>query len=319
MAKAGGRGSDLGGALLTLAAAVLAGAGVLACAGSWRPQLDVLAHLTPLCGAGALLILGLSPWAGTLRAVVRALAVAALAATAGLMAPEFLRSAGPTAPGAAAGEIKVIQLNALRSNADIGRVADWLIAQHPDVVTVTEARPDLVRLLVSRAGWHTAGAHGDLVIFTPRPYVRMTRPWLGPKGELTFVNATYDRADGPLELMSAHLAWPTERHVGQQARELAWVAAQRPRDRMILTGDFNATPWSAAMRRLDRNLGLIRRDRAVATWPAQVMGRPWPLPFLSIDHVYAGPAWATVKVERGPWLGSDHYPLVVTLAPVAPR
>ena len=26
-----------------------------------------------------------------------------------------------------------------------------------------------------------------------------------------------------------------------------------------------------------------------------------------------------VKVERGPWVGSDHYQLIVTLAPVAPR
>ena len=40
-------------------------------------------------------------------------------------------------------------------------------------------------------------------------------------------------------------------------------------------------------------------------------------PLLPIDHLYAGPGWATVSVRRGPPLGSDHYPLVVTLAPVA--
>lgn len=95
--------------------------------------------------------------------------------------------------------------------------------------------------------------------------------------------------------------------------------AARPRERMILGGDFNASHWSAEVRRLDHSLGLIRRERAVATWPAQVFGQAWPLPFLPIDHIYAGPGWATVKVERGPWLGSDHYPLVVTLAPIAPR
>jgi endonuclease/exonuclease/phosphatase (EEP) superfamily protein YafD len=88
---------------------------------------------------------------------------------------------------------------------------------------------------------------------------------------------------------------------------------------MILTGDLNTTPWSFGLQRLDRTLGLVRRDRALSTYPAQLFGRPWPLPFLAIDHVYAGPGWATVKVERGPWLGSDHYPVIVTLAPVSPR
>jgi endonuclease/exonuclease/phosphatase (EEP) superfamily protein YafD len=84
---------------------------------------------------------------------------------------------------------------------------------------------------------------------------------------------------------------------------------------MILTGDFNATPWSAELRRLDRTLGLSRRDRGLATWPAQLSGRTWRLPFMPIDHVYAGPDWATVSVERGPWVGSDHYPVIVTLTP----
>ena len=77
-------------------------------------------------------------------------------------------------------------------------------------------------------------------------------------------------------------------------------------------GDFNATPWSFTLQRLDHEFGLIRRDRALFSWPI------WPhlpAPFLPIDHVYAGDGWATVKVERGPKLGSDHYPVILTLAP----
>ncbi|HQR90495.1 MAG TPA: endonuclease, partial [Caulobacter sp.] len=38
-----------------------------------------------------------------------------------------------------------------------------------------------------------------------------------------------------------------------------------------------------------------------------------PAPFLPIDHVYAGGAWKTVSVVRGPALGSDHRPIVVKL------
>lgn len=87
---------------------------------------------------------------------------------------------------------------------------------------------------------------------------------------------------------------------------------------MIIAGDFNSTPWSFARRRDDRDFGLIRRTRALFTWPAEKISHnrlPAPFPYLPIDHVYAGPGWATVSVERGPRLGSDHYPVVVTLAP----
>lgn len=107
-----------------------------------------------------------------------------------------------------------------------------------------------------------------------------------------------------------------------QSRGLIEVVSHLPRERMILGGDFNSTPWSWDLQRLDREMGLIRRDRALATWPTGHSGGwrwPAPVPFLPIDHLYAGPGWATVSVVRGPRLGSDHYPLVVTLAPVAGR
>ena len=93
-----------------------------------------------------------------------------------------------------------------------------------------------------------------------------------------------------------------------------------PRERLIVTGDFNSAPWSFQRRRWDKAFGLVRRERAIPSWPAQAVGRlPWLGAFLPIDHVFAGPGWATVSARRGPRLSSDHYPLVVTLAPVAPR
>ncbi|MDE2488701.1 MAG: endonuclease/exonuclease/phosphatase family protein, partial [Alphaproteobacteria bacterium] len=88
-----------------------------------------------------------------------------------------------------------------------------------------------------------------------------------------------------------------------------------------VTGDFNSTPWSFSRRRWDKAFGLIRRDRALFSWPAgkTVWGVKPPFPILPIDHVYAGPDWATVSIRRGPKLGSDHYPVVAILAPVGPR
>lgn len=306
--------------LVTAAIGLAALAAVLGLAGRWAPRLDIFAHFAPLyaivCLLGALVALAARlVWR---RAVLLTCALGLLAS--GLMiVPEFTRLGGPPARPDAPGQIKVVQLNAHYSNTDIGRVADWLIAQHADIVTVSEARHDLRDLLVRRAGWQVAGARGDLMIFTRDHYLRMDRPRRPGGWDTTFVNATYATSSGPLEVVTTHLTWPTEAIIGQQMRDMEAIAAHRPRERMVLTGDMNATPWSAEVLRLDRSLGLMRRDRGLATFPAELFGRPWPLPFLPIDHVYAGRGWATVNVERGPWVGSDHYPLIVTLAPVAPR
>lgn len=294
-----------------------AAASLLAHSGFGSPR-AAFAHLAPLY-LSVLAPLAIAVFIRRIawrRAILLACAVT-LVASAMLLAPEFVRPTGAKAAPGRPGQIKVIQLNALRDNADVGRVADWLISERPDIVTVSEARRDLRDLLVTRAGWRTAGGAGTLMIFTPAPYMRMERPRPARGDRLVFVNATYASSSGPIEIMTTHLDRRLGPSVAGQIIALESVVSQRPQDRMILTGDFNATPWSAEIRRLDRSLGLTRRDRALASWPAQVAGRAWPLPLMPIDHVYAGPGWATVSVERGPWLGSDHYPIIVTLAPVA--
>jgi endonuclease/exonuclease/phosphatase (EEP) superfamily protein YafD len=256
---------------------------------------------------------------GRARPVGLVLGGVAVVASLLLIAPELTRDTGPTAPADAPGQIKIIQFNMLETNTEIARVADWLIAQQPDIVTVTEARHDLRDLLVKRTGWKMAGAHGHLIIFSREPRLYMDRPDFPRGSPLTLVNATYPSSSGPFEVVTAHFDWPTGREQSRERAELPGLVAHRPRARMILTGDFNSSPWSFGLRRTEKRLGLIRRDKALPTFPATRRGFLWPVPVLPIDHVYAGPGWATVKVARGPRLGSDHYPLIVTLAPVSPR
>jgi endonuclease/exonuclease/phosphatase (EEP) superfamily protein YafD len=299
--------------LVVLAAAIAA---VAALGQAQDPRLELLAQFQPVYGAVGLVGLAWALVAG--RGPIVAAIVVAVAASAWLIVPEFTRYAGPTARAGMAGQIKVIQFNALHTNRGVDPIADWLDAQQPDVITLSEARHELRDLLVRR-GWKVAGAKGSLMIFTRAPYRRMDRPRVKNVTLLTFVNATYARPGGEMEVFTTHVDRHTRQGLSALPGTLATLTAGLPTPRMILTGDFNATPWTQALRRTDAALGLTRRDRAVATWPAQVMGKRWPLPILPIDHVYAGPDWATVKVERGPWLGSDHYPLIVTLAPVGPR
>lgn len=307
----------MGGSAVVLAVAAAVGA-VSAQGGRFDPRLDVLTHFAPFYLIAGALGMAASLAASPGRWLAFTASGVAIVAGGLLIAPEFLRNAGPHAGSRAVAELRIVQFNSGRRTADVRRAADWLDRQDADVITLTEA-PGPLREHLARRGWKMAGAHGRLIIFTRKRYERMVRPDLGPGGRLNFVNATYDLGPGQLEVVTAHLDWPTRPVVEQQRRDLAQVVASRPNARMVLTGDLNATPWSFTLRRMENDLGVTRRDRALPTWPAQVMGQPWPLPFLPIDHVYAGRDWATVTVERGPWLGSDHYPVVVTLAPVARR
>ncbi len=280
---------------------------------------SLLAHFTPLY-LGAVIPLVLASFSRLLvwRWTIGIVSAVAFIMSGLLVLREVTRDAGPSVASSARDQIKIIQFNALRSNQDVGRIAEWLIAQRPDIVTISEARVDLRDALAKRAGWRAAGGHGSLMIFTARPYLKMDRPRLNQTHTPSFVNATYGVPSGPIEVLTTHFNRRRGYTVRPQREALERIVEKLPQQRMIMTGDFNATPWSGEIRALDRASILTRRTGATASWPAQVFGVRWPLPFLAIDHVYAGPEWATVRVERGPWLGSDHYPIIVTLAPTKP-
>jgi endonuclease/exonuclease/phosphatase (EEP) superfamily protein YafD len=314
--------ADLASALVVVLAGVAALAALAAQGGRTSLLLDLLGQfaLVFLAAGLAALVLALvvRRWA---RKAVAALGFVTIIASGALLAPEFLRDAGPTAAADAPRQIKVIQFNALRVNDNIAGAVDWIVAQHPDIVTVQETRRDLRDALVARTGWQVAGAAGDLMIFSRAPRIRMDRPALAEE-RLHWVNATYPSTSGPYEVVTVHLDWPLGPSQSAQWAGLADLVRRLPNDRLIVAGDFNAAPFAFAMRRGERALGLQRRDRALASFPAkwQAAGPVRsPVPILPIDHVYAGRGWATVKVERGPsGLGSDHYPLIVTLAPISP-
>jgi endonuclease/exonuclease/phosphatase (EEP) superfamily protein YafD len=75
----------------------------------------------------------------------------------------------------------------------------------------------------------------------------------------------------------------------------------------LLAGDFNTTPWAPGYREL-LAAGLDDGGLVRVSWPAFL-----PFPVIPIDHVLASPELRIVSKQRGPDLGSDHYPLVVDL------
>ena len=310
---------------LFLVAALCAGAAVAAQQGRTSLRWDLLTHFAPLWFAGALaatLFAYLAFW-GLARWGIVAMGLVGMVAAGLLIWPELIRPTGPHAGSDAAGQLKIIQFNVWDRDVDPVHTVDWIVAQHPDIVILEETTPEFRRLVEAKSGWTSPCRDCEVMIYSPHPAVRAPLPpEKGPRpGPLA--HATFTDAHGPFTVIGIHNAWPTDDDDQQrQEARLAQVIAAFPRERTIVTGDFNSTPWSFSRRRWDQAFGIPRRDRAIVSWPAGriVKGNfrmPFPFPFLPIDHVYAGPGWATVSIARGPKLGSDHYPIVAILAPVA--
>lgn len=309
---------------LALLAAVAAVAGL---AGAWSPWLDVLNALAPLwliLGAAGALVGAAAIPSGRVRAGVLILsAVAALAAGVRLT-PELARGFGPRAPAPPGAGVRVLSLNVWEDNLDPELTLRRIVEAQADVVTLQERGgrlrailPELLRRFPGRT--RCSGQAAELLILSRRPALasgcRGQRQGEGPT-RIAWLNAR-DARGRPFTVVTTHLGWPVP--AGGQSRQKQGLAAflhGLDPDSVILTGDFNTAAWTANMTRQDSLLRpLSRRTIGLATWPAAWPRVEWPapFPFLPIDHVYAGPAWRTARIARGPVTGSDHYPVVADL------
>lgn len=292
---------------------------LLAQGGRFNPRLDLFSHFALIWLCGGLAVVLYAQVSLGQRSILTGLGLAAMVGALALMAPEYLRPIEPKVAANTPNTLKIIQFNAWRKNNDIQSDVQWLASESPDVIAIEELTPELRDALLAHGGYQMTKGRLGTALFTkaaakgsPISAVRPLRAWPD------LVSATLPHPAGDYTMIGLHLTWPT--YLGQAALREQLIDNLKTVDRSkaILVGDFNLTPWSFALQDFDRRNGLSRRDRAIYSWPGQpfLEGRlSAPVPFLPIDHVYAGSAWRTVSIKRGPKRGSDHYPLIVVLAP----
>jgi len=297
--------------------------------GVW-PAADFLNQFAPAWFCAGLVAVAML--LGVSRAKVAAGLVGAGVAAIGvfMMGPEFAAKASFDAPAVEA-QVRIVQFNVFKQNLSPRRTANWVASQKADFVVLEEAyaggevmrrlradfpfvvscrgRKPCTTVILSRVA-PVAGA--GLARGDPENRKALSAGW-----------ARYDLAGRSITIVAAHLArpWPWGRQ--EEDRRLLVAELRRLRDlNLILVGDFNTTPWTFAGRRQDKLLGMRRITRALFTWPARVQPRHrvFPaIPFLPIDQAYLRPGLLPVSVRRGPYLGSDHRPVVIDLAWAALR
>jgi endonuclease/exonuclease/phosphatase family metal-dependent hydrolase len=222
---------------------------------------------------------------------------------------------------------------------DVGRVAEVIAAQSPDIVALQEvdvgrARTggvDQAHQIARRLGmaFHFNAAFkveeeqfGDAILTTlPERLVKAGPipghpriPQLEPRGA---VWVEIETAEGVLGVINTHLGLvPREQRL--QASALAgkdWALAGASDAPLVLVGDMNATPRSAAYRILAAGMAEARR---AAPFSHRAPTFPSTFPVLAIDHVFASDK-VVIDAVRTPLdplsrLASDHLPLIVDLS-----
>jgi endonuclease/exonuclease/phosphatase family metal-dependent hydrolase len=222
---------------------------------------------------------------------------------------------------------------------DVGRVAEVIAAQSPDIVALQEvdvgrARTggvDQAHQIARRLGmaFHFNAAFkveeeqfGDAILTTlPERLVKAGPipghprfPQLEPRGAIW---VEIETAEGMLGVINTHLGLvPREQRL--QASSLAgkdWAMAGANSTPLVLVGDMNATPRSAAYRILAAGMAEARR---AAPFSHRAPTFPSTFPVLAIDHVFASEK-VVIDAVRTPLdplsrLASDHLPLIVDLS-----
>jgi endonuclease/exonuclease/phosphatase (EEP) superfamily protein YafD len=210
-------------------------------------------------------------------------------------------------------ELRVATFNTSVRNEQTEAVASEVLRLDADVVVLVEIgvhKRKLLPLLRKTYPHQTDCLEEDfcgMAIVSKEPIVASEGRgvWKGPP----FIRADLGGRLAGHTVMGTHtLRVP---HVRAQFAQLHRLADYlRASDRkLIVMGDFNATPFSRVLGEFEERSGL-RLLTATPTWPGYL-----ELPQLAIDHILVSADYRLIERPRiGNRAGSDHYPVTAKLA-----
>jgi endonuclease/exonuclease/phosphatase (EEP) superfamily protein YafD len=287
--------------------------------GAWHPALDSFAHfrvhlaVAMMLAALPLLLTSLR-WQGV---AALAFGAAALSTTSSSLP---LPGLGPVhaafQPRAEGRPIyKMLQMNLRFKNTEPEKVLSLVGRWQPDVITLQEVsamwegklKPLFARYPYRMMCPYPNGIFG-VAILSRRPFAEGSAPQCFGEGALAV--ASVDFGSRASDVVSIHLGWPWPFEQSRQIDELGGNLAALGQN-AILGGDFNATPWSAAVARVARLGGLTPMPAAGRTWLTFMLPDFMRFAGLTIDHVLAKGDVLVHAVTMGEDAGSDHRPLLV--------
>lgn len=315
--------------LLIVACAVVSSVALLAgFFGAFHPAFDSFAHfrahLAALLILLALAMIVVGPrWQAVPFLVF---AVACLATTTSLSAFGLGKAqAGFTARPDDRAVYRLLQMNLRFDNPTPEKVLALIGSVKPDVVTLNEVSDrwaDKLKLLSGAYPYSIAcpfpnGFFG-VALLSKRPFVEGGEPQCNDRGSMA--TARIDFGGTEVAIAAVHIGWPWPFNQFRQIRSLS-LPLSTLGDDAVVAGDFNAVPWSEAVRQFARAGALTLVPSPGPTWQYRKLPDALSFAGLPIDQVlYKG----AVLVHSATLLestGSDHRPVLVefSLKPPAPE
>jgi endonuclease/exonuclease/phosphatase (EEP) superfamily protein YafD len=290
---------------------LLTAAGLLA---YWRPALDIVNNGLPFLAVGCLALLGLA-FATRSRALIVAAAILFVLNAALLLTS--LPGAAPGAPERGARFLRVATFNLWGGNEHTDSIVAFLDKTDADAVVVEEVRRHHKDLLarLDKLYPHRAGDYG-LVVLSKYPILtdgRIDRAGQPPWMSLIIHWVRLDVNGTQFDLAGVHLARPFYPELQQADIVRLTEFVQSRSGPLILAGDFNMAPWTVKLKTFTVTTGLRRYNTFCPTWPMR-----WRdirlLPLIPIDNVFASAHFTSLGTTTGPYLGSDHRPVIADIA-----
>lgn len=208
--------------------------------------------------------------------------------------------------------LSLVQFNALFKNPTPQKAADWIKSEAPDVVTLQEvsrqsrAIMDVLKPELPYQVFCDFATVGGVAILSRHPIIVSKCV----RGE-GFAWARLDVNGKEVTVASLHLHWPWPYGQWQQISRLRPEMQAMPRP-VFLAGDFNAAPWSAAVKEIAKatDTTIVSGLRLTLRIGPPPLG---PMRFMPIDHVLIPKDAAFWDVNVGPQIGSDHHPVTALL------
>jgi endonuclease/exonuclease/phosphatase (EEP) superfamily protein YafD len=222
-------------------------------------------------------------------------------------------AAAPRALAEGHRELKLMSFNTWFENQEFDQIRAEIERADADVVSLVEfgkRKQPVLDALAAKYPHRAACFELDFcnfVILSKHP-IKATAARVGWAGPPLLWAQLGGKFDG-LSVIAVHtIRFPHSRAQFRQIQELVKFLETIP-GRRIVTGDFNATPFSRITQTLANETGL-KRLTSLPSWPAWLL-----IPQIAIDHIFVSPELELVRNEAvGNASGSDHLPITLSVS-----
>ncbi len=255
------------------------------------------------------------------RLAAASLAFAALNAAPALLL--FLPAAsGATPAQPPAARLRILQANILTGNTNAPALLALVARENPDVVVLQEPDTRWLQQLAPLTNSHPVFAalprddNFGAALFCKTNALSAEIFLLGDPEGAPSAQARIAVGGRTLTVVGTHTLAPYNDYMWRGRNRYTLELAGRLRRTggpLVVTGDFNNTPWSAHHRAFLAASGLYDSAQGrgpQATWPASAP----PLARIPLDHCFHSPDVRVLARRPGPDIGSDHLPLIIDVA-----